>query len=65
MMGAECPYCGRWWSDPLASEAFPGSACDEGECLCSACEDGRCDKHHGERYEKLKERWRQALRGDR
>lgn len=57
----ECPGCGHSWFDPYASETFPGSACDTGDCLCVACEAGRCSQHDGRQSAA---EWNANLRGE-
>lgn len=44
---AHCPRCGAFWPpSAIASEVFPGSACDNGECICGPCEAGHeCTRH--------------------
>lgn len=49
---SQCPNCGRIWSPSMdESCSFPGSACDTGDCICGACEDGQdCPFHRTGRY---------------
>lgn len=40
----ECTRCGRRWHPSMdASETFPGSRCDLGECECIYCGEDGCD----------------------
>jgi hypothetical protein len=40
----ECPQCGeRWFPSMIASELYPGSRCDRGECWCIYCGEDGCE----------------------
>ena len=42
--GEECPRCGQVWHPSMnASETFPGSSCDDGECWCIYCGEDGCE----------------------